>query len=58
LSYYLLHFIRIINDLIIKAILNQYVPIVKIIGSTILTSKEKWKEKPKQHAEKTELIIK
>jgi len=39
-SYYLLHFIRIINDLITEAILNQYVPIVKIINSTVLTSAE------------------
>lgn len=37
---YLLHFIRIINDLIIESILNQYVPIVKIINSTVLTPME------------------
>jgi hypothetical protein len=39
-SYYLLYFIRIINGLINEVILNQYVPIVKIINFTILTSAE------------------
>jgi hypothetical protein len=40
MSYYLLHSIRIIKDLITEAILNQYVPIVKIINSTVFTSAE------------------
>ena len=40
MSYYLLHFIRIINDLITEKILNQYDPIVEIIRSTVLTSVE------------------
>lgn len=37
MSYYLPYFIRIINDLIIDIILNQYEPIAKTINSTILT---------------------
>ena len=45
MSSYLLHFIRIIKDLITEAILNQYVPIVKITDSTILTPRgDAWKE--------------
>ena len=44
MSYYLLHFIRIINDLISEAILNQYDPIVKIINSTVLTSQGSMKK--------------
>ncbi len=40
MSYYLLHFVRIINDLITEAILNQYTPIMKIINFTVLTSWE------------------
>ena len=40
MSHYLLHFIRIINDLITEKILNQYDPIVEIIRSTVLTSVE------------------
>ena len=56
MSYYLLHSIRIIKDLITEAILNQYVPIVKIINSTILTFRGNKERTPMQHTEKTELI--
>ena len=58
MSYYLLHFIRIINESIIEAILNQYVPNVKIINSTVFTSVKIPERTPMQHVEKTELINK
>jgi hypothetical protein len=57
-SYYPLPLIRIINDLINKAILNQCDPIVKIINSTLLTSWGNKERTPIQHVEKTEMIIK
>ncbi|WP_407424045.1 hypothetical protein [Methanobrevibacter sp.] len=58
MSYYLLHLIRIINDLITEAILNQYVPIVKIINSTVLTSVEMHGKNTNAAWGKTELINK
>ena len=57
-SHYLLHLIRIINDLITEAILNIYVPIVKIIDSTVLTPVEMHGKNTNAAYGKTELIIK
>jgi hypothetical protein len=56
MGYYLLHFIRIINELITEAILNQYVPIAMIINSTVLTSMKMYGKNTNTAYGKTELI--
>ena len=58
MSYCLLHFIRIINNLITEAILNKYVPIVKIINSNVLTFAERYGKNTNAAYGKTELINK
>ena len=58
MSNYLPNLIKIIDDLIKEAILNQYDPIVKIINSTVFTSIEMHGKNTNTEWEKTELINK